>query len=223
MLNRILLVIAGLMLLSSFVQADPVLYTDASSWTAATSDVTTIDFNEVGFEQYYGSGYSNGDLTVMGSSSYLFGWGPPEAQDMGTGNYLIGPYNSGATVTETFSGENQAAGTDLGLYDASGTLDYDFTTFNGDSVTGSVDAVDGSWSFVGIVADSGDYVTSLTITLPTQVGEGFGNIAVDNTSYGDSGVVSTPEPGSLALLGSGMMGLASFLRRRFRSVAISAN
>jgi len=223
MLNRILLVIAGLLLVSSFVQADPVLYTDASSWAAATADVTTIDFNEVSFEQYYGGGgYSNGDLTVMGSSSYLFGWGPPEAQDFGTGNYLIGPYNSGATVTETFSGENQAAGTDLGIYDASGTLDYDFTTFDGDSVTGSVDIVDGSLAFVGIVADPGDWVTGLTITLPTQVGEGFGNIAVENTAYGDSGV-TTPEPGSLALLGSGMIGMASFLRRRFRSVAISAN
>jgi len=215
MLNRVLLVIAGLMLLSTFVQAAPILYTDASSWTAATSNVTTIDFNEVGFEQYYGGGYSNGDLTVTGSSNYLFGWGPPEAQDFGTGNYLIGAYDSGATVTETFSGENQAAGTDLGLYDASGTLDYDFTTFNGASVTGSVNAVNGSLSFVGIVADSGDWVTSLTITLPTQVGEGFGNIAVDNTSYGNSGTLSTPEPGSLALLGSGMIGVASLLRRRF--------
>jgi len=219
MLNRVLLAMAGLVLLSSFVQADPVLYTDATAWAAAASDVTTIDFNEVGFEQYFGGGgYSNGDLTVTGSSSYLFGWGPPDSQNLGTGKYLIGAYSSGATVTETFSGENQAAGTELGVYDASGTLDYDFTTEDGDSLSGNVSAVNGSWLFVGAVADPGDWITSLTITLPTQLGEGFGNIAVDNTVYGDAGApaVSTPEPGSLALLGSGMVGLAGVLRRRFR-------
>ena len=116
-------------------------------------------------------------------------------------------------MTETFSGEDQAVCNEVSIYDASGTLDYSFTTNNGDTASGSLDVVSGDLSFVGVVADPGDWVTDLTVTLPTQVGEGFGNIAIVGIEYGDAGS-ATPEPGSLALLGSGMVGLALYLRRR---------
>jgi hypothetical protein len=213
MLNRVLLATAGLLVLSPFAQASLVTFTNFASWSAAATDVTDVSFASVGFEQYFGSGYANGDVTVTSPQGYLFGWGPPEAQNFGTGMYLIGAYNSGASVTENFSGENQAVGNEVGLYDASGTLDYTFTTNNGDTGSGAVDAVYGSLSFIGVVADSGDWVTSLSVVLPVQVGEGYGNIAIGGIEYG-AAAASAPEPGSLALLGSGMVGLALYLRRR---------
>jgi len=213
MSNRVLLATLGLVFLSPFARAS-VIYTDATSWSAATTGVTDIGFTSVSFGQYVGT-YSSGDVTLVGSSGYLFGWGPSSGQDLGIGNYLIGGFAQGSNVSETFSGENQAVGTDVSLYEASGTLDYEFTTNGGDNGSGSVNVVNGQLDFIGIVADSGDWVTSLTVDLPVQLGTGYGNIAVGNVEYGDAS--SAPEPGSLALLGSGMIGLAVCLRRRLRA------
>lgn len=216
MSNRILFSVLGVLFLSGFAQATPIVYTDATAWAAATSNVTTVTFNEVTTNEYFGSGYTSGDLTVTGSGGYLFGW---HGQDFGTGFYLIGSGSQGATVSETFGGEQQAASTDLGIYAASGTLGYDFTTHLGDNISGSVSISDGTLSFIGLVADPGDWVTNLTITMETPgLGSGYGNIIVDNAAYGDAAPEGTvPEPGSLALLGSGMVGLASYLRRRFHT------
>jgi hypothetical protein len=219
MLNRVLLATVGLVLLSPFARASAV-YTDSTAWNAATPAATDIVFTSVGFGQYFGT-YSSGDVTLVGSGGYLFGWGPNGGQDLGIGNYLIGGFSQGSNVSETFSGENQAVGTNVSLYEASGTLDYAFTTNGGDNGSGSVNVVNGQLDFIGIVADSGDWVTSLTVDLPVQLGTGYGNIAVGNVEYGDPSS-STPEPGSLALLGSGMVGLAVCPRRRVqRSVALS--
>jgi len=217
MLNRVFLAAAGLLFLTSLAHASPVTYTDFASWSAATADVTDVSFASVGFERYFGSGFSSGDVTVTSPQAYLFGWGPHEAQDLGVGMYLIGAYNSGASVSETFSGEAPAVGNEVALYDASGELDYTFTTNSGDTGSGTIDAVNGSLSFIGIVADTGDWVTSLNVILPTQVGEGYGNIAIGGIEYGDEGSSSAPEPGSVALLGSGMAGVAIYLRRRLRT------
>jgi len=217
MSNRVLLATLGLVLFSPFARASAV-YTDSTSWNAATTAVTDIVFTSVGFGQYVGS-YSTGDVTLVGSNGYLFGWGPNGGQDLGIGNYLIGGYSQGSNVSETFSGENQAVATNVSLYEASGAVDYEYTTNGGDNGSGSVNVVNGQLDFIGIVADSGDWVTSLTVDLPVQLGTGYGNIAVGNVEYGAS---STPEPGSLALLGSGMVGLAVCLRRRVqRGVALS--
>ena len=219
MLNRVLLATVGLVLLSPFARASAV-YTDSTAWNAATPAATDIVFTSVGFSQYVDP-YSSGDVTLVGSNGYLFGWGPASGEDFGIGNYLIGAASQGSNVSETFSGENQAVSTNVALYGDSGTLDYAFTTNGGDNGSGSVNVVNGQLDFIGIVADSGDWVTSLTVDLPVQLGTGYGNIAVGNVEYGDPSS-STPEPGSLALLGSGMIGLAVCLRRRVqRGVALS--
>jgi hypothetical protein len=214
MLNRVLLATVGLVLLSPFARASAV-YTNATSWNAATTAVTDIVFTSVGFSQYVDP-YSSGDVTLVGSNGYLFGWGPASGEDFGIGNYLIGAASQGSNVSETFSGENQAVSTNVSLYGDSGTLDYAFTTNSGDNGSGSVNVVNGRLDFIGIVADSGDWVTSLTVELPVT----SSNIIVGNVEYGDAS--AAPEPGSLALLGSGMVGLAVCLRRRVqRGVALS--
>jgi hypothetical protein len=215
MLNRVLLATVGLVLLSPFARASAV-YTNATSWNAATTAVTDIVFTSVGFGQNFGSGYSSGDVTLVGSNGYLFGWGPASGEDFGIGNYLIAGSSQGSNVLETLSGENQAVSTNVALYGSAGTLDYAFTTNSGDNGSGSVTVANSRLGFIGIVADSGDWVTSLTIELPVT----NSNIIVGNVEYGDAS--STPEPGSLALLGSGMVGLAVCLRRRVqRGVALS--
>ena len=71
----------------------------------------------------------------------------------------------------------------------------------------------GNWStytatYTGLAADAGK---SITIELGTTGIEGD----FDDVRLSDNALAATPEPGSLVLLGSGLLGLAGFVRRRF--------
>ena len=67
----------------------------------------------------------------------------------------------------------------------------------------------GELVFVGFT-DAGASITSITINAGTNA---FDDIGIDDVAY-QSGPAATPEPGSLVLLGSGLMGLAGALRRK---------
>jgi hypothetical protein len=60
--------------------------------------------------------------------------------------------------------------------------------------------------FWGIVAGPGETIDGITYSPTTS-----NWVGIDNFAYGASG---TPEPGTIALLGSGILGLAGVLRRK---------
>lgn len=70
----------------------------------------------------------------------------------------------------------------------------------------------GCVSFFGAVDRSGSNIT--TIVISTDSDDPFWNndFAIDDVSFGSSAV---PEPGSLVLLGTGLLGLAGAVRRKF--------
>ncbi|MGD1077506.1 MAG: PEP-CTERM sorting domain-containing protein [Candidatus Sulfotelmatobacter sp.] len=167
------------------------------------------------------SGSSSG-LTLTGSTLIavkgLNGGGLITGNDLGsvslgTGALISGSWASGGTFaggtgtwfTITGNGTNGVP---------SGTL---FTgTFDG-PVTWTLETLsDGTHDYTLADTVTGATAVGMTVQLTINTGRGFfdGSTAI---SSGDTNIEVVPEPGSLSLLGAGLIGLAGLVRRKLKA------
>jgi hypothetical protein len=183
---------------------------------SAYATTTTIDFNTLPgandsvFTTYTESGFTVtapdlGNIEsdfVVATGSGSFGNPSPDIFTDGENTLTITDGGNAFTFESL----------DLGFFNA-GTVGYTITGFTGGSVdftqTGSL-LDPNSRNFLTLAgADPNTAVTSLTFAITSNGALGAN---VDNIVLGTS--AATPEPSSLALLGSGLMGLAGVLRKR---------
>jgi len=166
---------------------------------------------------------SNSGLTLSGSTLIavkgLNGGGLITGNDLGsvtfatgaliTGNLQMGgTFAGGGSFTITGNGTNGIPNGTLfsGTFD--GPVSWTLVTLaNGThnyTLMGTVSGMAGSFSAVGV-----------TVQLTINTGKGFFNGST-NISSGDTNIV-VPEPGSLSLLGTGLIGLAGIVRRKLKS------
>jgi PEP-CTERM motif-containing protein len=182
---------------------------------------TSVDFTNSGGTL---SGTNSG-LTLTGSTliavNGLGGGGLITGNDLGTVSFGTGILSSGTLQM----GGTFAAG---GTFNISGNGTSGIPNgviFNG-SFTGPV-----SWTLVTLANGTHNYtltgsltgtwytggtVSGATVQLTINTGRGFFN-GQTTISSGDTNFATTvPEPGSLGLLGTGLLGVASMVRRKLR-------
>jgi hypothetical protein len=205
---------------SSCVARADSFYTSESAWAGALSgSATTINFEglaPVRGINYLGSG-PGASITVGGVN---FAIGP-----VATTSYLFlagdGYYAPVSVISEQNGGDGQTFDLLITLPSAVTALGFDFD--GGRVGTATVTLSDGSvqevavpaaidLTFFGVTAPGG--ITTVDITLPDSTGQ---ILDLADFSYGTEGTSVTPEPSSFLLLGSGLLGLASLLKRKLRA------
>ena len=160
---------------------------------------------------------SSSGLTLTGST--LIKYGDIVGSNLGSVSFTTGAFTSG----DAQMGGTLAAG---GTFTITGNGTNGLPTgvvFSGtfSSATWTMQTLaDGTHDYVlkgALVGSKGEFGATAQITVPTGTAPFSGRVAL---SSGDTNItVTTPEPGSLSLLGTGLLGLAGFMRRKRKSTS----
>jgi hypothetical protein len=195
-------------------KADTV-YTSQSDFMAAISASTVITFDGIApIDSFinYPAGVTLSGVTFTAGNTSLCIVDPGYYSAPYPSAFLNADFSAINTVTATFPSVT-AIGFDFGgLAGPTGpftlTLSDGFSTVvsNDLSILGS-----GSLGFVGITSSTP--LTSITIMMPDVPNYN----AIDNFTYGTANASPVPEPGSFALMATGLIGAVVTLRRRMAS------
>jgi hypothetical protein len=150
-------------------------------------------------------------LSLTGST--LISFGSAVGSNLGSVTFTTGAFTSGDAQ---IGGTLGAGGTFTVMGNGTNGVPNG-TIFSGSFTSGTwtkVDLANGTHDYIlsGALVDSHGKV-GLTTQLTVNTGKGFFNGTI-GLSSGDSNL-SVPEPGTLGLLGTGLVGIAGLMRRKF--------
>jgi len=153
------------------------------------------------------NGLGGGGLITGGLGGVSFSTGTLAGGSLQNG----GTFNGGGSFTITGNGTNGVPSGTIFTGSFTGPVTWTLVTLadgtHNYTLTGSIT---GQWYGTGAA------VFGATVQLTINTGKGFFNGST-TISSGDTNIGSVPEPGTLGLLGTGMVGLAGIVRRKLKA------
>ena len=188
---------------------------------AAFANSGGVDFTNSGGTLTGSSAGMSLSGSVLIAVNGLNGLGLVTGNDLGSVSFSTGMWTSGSLQ---MGGTFMAGGTFI--INGNGTNGIPNTvifngTFDGPVTWGLMTLANGThnYTLTGSISGTwigGSWVNGATVQLTINTGKGFFNGSTSIAS-GDTNIDAVPEPGSLTLVGAGLVGLAGILRRKLKA------
>jgi len=210
--------------MAGMAQATLVVYHDRASFLADAGYTAVHDFesDSVGFirppSHYYQSHPEDvrdfGDFTIDSTSTgiYLSEVRDNNYANPGNTDIYMNSYDNTASLKVIFNSDVSAFGFD---WIAEGNDYWDISTFSFDGTTWNL-GTPGDSGFLGLVENSGTIGagTAFSFGQSSRSPGPWSGVSFDNVTYSSNGPAPVPEPTTLLLLGTGLIGLAGCLKRK---------
>jgi hypothetical protein len=206
-MKKVTLLLTIVLVFAAALSASTTTYPDRVSFYAANPGVTIEGWDGLAngtlINTLNGITYNSSDGTALVTNVYL-ALSPPNTLGENSNGFFL----AADTMTFVFPSPIKVFGISFNTFDMSATGGYTASDNLGDVIQSFLDPFPGqaTGQFVGFSSTVG--FTSVTLAAPG----GFA-YTLDDLAYG-GGSTTTPEPGSLILLGSGVLGFAGLLRRK---------
>jgi hypothetical protein len=193
--------LVSLLALSTAASAG-VVYSNRVAWASQVTNITTETFDPLAGNVYSTLTLGNVTFSVPGHTDSSALWVSCNGCYTPFGIALVGNHWM-TTVQGMFANPVGAVGADVGNLSVNDTIAIN-VDINGVWYSWNVPYTYPNPFFWGIVAGPGEAIYGITYGPTTS-----NWVGIDNFSYG-----AVPEPGTIAMLGTGVLGLAGVLRRK---------